>query len=177
MQRSLAWRNLGDGATEHVDFTMDGRRALGEGTVRSARGELVVAYRVECDAAWRVRRLEARSDQARISLSADGAGHWSKAGKPAPQLDGCIDVDIQATPFTNTIPIRRLQLAEGQAQALRVVYVAVPSLAASAVLQTYTCLRTGQGYRYEGYPAGFTADLTVDQDGFVLDYPGLFERT
>ena len=31
-------------------------------------------------------------------------------------------------------------------------------------------------YRFESLESGFTAELPVDEDGFVLDYPGLFKR-
>ena len=43
-----------------------------------------------------------------IELRADGRGHWADAatGSPLP-LDGCVDIDIYPSPFTNTLPIRR----------------------------------------------------------------------
>ncbi len=51
-----------------------------------------------------------------------------------------------------------------------------PSMAA------WTCLEatsSGGRYRYESLEHGvsrFTAELSADQDGLVLDYPGLFRR-
>ena len=45
--------------------------------------------------------------------------------------------------------------------------------------QRYTRLETGDGgglYRFLSLDGGFTADLPVDLDGLVLDYPGLFRR-
>ncbi len=43
---------------------------------------------------------------ARLSLRSDGAGRWSDdRGRPLPELDGCIDVDISVSPFTNTLPV------------------------------------------------------------------------
>jgi len=103
-------------------------------------------------------------------------------GEPVPALDGCIDVDISATPFTNTLPIRRLGLKPGEAANLKVAYLAIPEMRVEPARQRYTCLeRDDQGglYRYEsldGEFAGFTADLPVDAGGLVLDYPGLFRR-
>ena len=47
------------------------------------------------------------------------------------------------------------------------------------VRQRYTCLEArpdGGLYRYEGFSTGFVADLPVDADGLVLDYPGVFRR-
>jgi hypothetical protein len=52
----------------------------------------------------------------------------------------------------------------------------VPDLSASARDQRYTALEPGALYRFESPDSGFTAELPVDEDGFVLDYPGLFRR-
>jgi hypothetical protein len=43
--------------------------------------------------------------------------------------------------------------------------------------QRYTCPKEGELYRYESLESDFMADLRVDADGLVLDYPGLFRRT
>ena len=111
---------------------------------------------------------------------ADGAGRWTTAsGDALPVLDGCIDVDISATPFTNTLPIRRLALHPGEARDLDVEYVSVPDLAVMLDGQRYTCLERGtQGglYVYASLDSAFRADLAVDADGLVLDYPELFRR-
>ncbi len=42
--------------------------------------------------------------------------------------------------------------------------------------QRYRCLEQDRLYRYEAVDRSFTADLTVDEDGLVTDYPGLFTR-
>jgi hypothetical protein len=90
-------------------------------------------------------------------------------------------VDLSATPFTNTLPIRRLSLREGESSEIGVVYVDVPVMRLDVSRQRYTCLeRDADGglYRYEdrGSFRGFAADLPVDADGLVLDYPGIFRR-
>ncbi|HEX5502042.1 MAG TPA: putative glycolipid-binding domain-containing protein, partial [Thermomicrobiales bacterium] len=108
------------------------------------------------------------------------AGHWTAAdGATPPDLAGCLDVDIRVTPFTNTLPIRRLGLRPGESAELAVAYLALPALAVTRERQRYTCLAAGPDgglYRYESLPGGFRADLSVDADGLVLDYPGLFRR-
>jgi hypothetical protein len=88
-----------------------------------------------------------------------------------------MDVDIMITPFTNTLPIRRLNLRVGEAQGIAVAYVRVPNLALSRVEQRYICLSLDQSgglYRYESPESGFSANLKVDTDGLVLDYPDIF---
>jgi hypothetical protein len=110
-------------------------------------------------------------------MLSDGAGHWRRAdGAPLPELDGCIDPDISMTPFTNTLPIRRLGLGIGDTAEIGVAYVLVPELSLRAAPQRYT--RLGDRlWRFESLDSGFTADLTVDAEGLVVDYPGLFRRT
>jgi hypothetical protein len=86
-----------------------------------------------------------------------------------------------ATPFTNTLPIRRLKLAVGEAADLTVVYVAVtPTLAVRPARQRYTHLRgneDGDRYLYESLERDFKRELLVDRQGLVVDYPGIWERT
>jgi uncharacterized protein len=142
-----------------------------------------LVYRIECDARWQVTRLAIRLaggtalDLHRKDGNNGDAHAWTDArGVPQDDLRGCIDVDITATPFTNTLPIRRLRLERGERRVIRVAYVRVPELSVSAVEQAYTCIEPNRRYRYEGLETGFTADITVDEDGLVLDYPGLFTR-
>jgi hypothetical protein len=45
-----------------------------------------------------------------------------------PDLAGAVDIDISVSPFTNTLPIRRLRLARGLAADLTMAYVRVPEL-------------------------------------------------
>jgi hypothetical protein len=94
-------------------------------------------------------------------------------------LEGCEYVDISETPFTSTLPIRRLGLAPGERADIRGAYFDGGELLPWPEPQRYTCLekdyRCGL-YRYLNLDGGFTADLPVDADGLVADYPGLFER-
>jgi hypothetical protein len=45
-----------------------------------------------------------------VLLEADGNGHWLVDGDPARHLDGCLDVDLEASAMTNALPVRRLGL-------------------------------------------------------------------
>jgi hypothetical protein len=142
-----------------------------------------IGYEIRCDALWRVREVRAGApDLGRpaLDLLADGEGRWKRrGGKPVPDLDGCIDVDISATPFTNTLPIRKLGLKPGESAGVEVAYVRVPELLVGAERQRYGCLeaRADCGlYRFEALPSGFTAELPLDADGLVTGYPGLFQR-
>jgi hypothetical protein len=141
--------------------------------------EIAVRYRIECDASWRVRKAEVAriGDDRSVEVVSDGAGNWMDAvGTPQPQLRGAIDIDISITPFTNTLPIRRLRLKPGQSAEILVVYVQLPRLAITTDRQRYTCLNEGRRYRYESLDSDFTRDIDVDDHGLVVTYPDLFRR-
>ena len=141
-----------------------------------------VAYDVRCDANWRVRaaRVGTPGEPPKVELLSDGEGNWTGPdGRAVTYLQGCEYVDISETPFTNTLPIRRLGLAPGDSAEISVAYVDGTELQPWPEPQRYTRLEKGQGgglYRFLSLDGGFTADLLVDADGLVLDYPGLFRR-
>jgi hypothetical protein len=143
---------------------------------------LRVTYNLVCDTGWRVRELQMAGESEAVGyhtlhLISDGAGNWhDDKDQPLDALQGCIDVDIMLTPLTNTLPIRRLQLAPGESREISVVYVAAPDLSVRPFRQRYTRLDDGQRYRYESLDSGFTAELPVDDDGLVVDYPGIWRR-
>ena len=141
-------------------------------------------YRVECDGSWTVRhaRIEVLEDPPRaLDLRADGRGHWTDGATGAPlPLDGCVDIDIYPSPFTNTLPIQRLpEPAVGRPVAIVVAWVVLPELTVQPAPQEYTLLARGADgarWRFRGLDSDFTAELAVDRDGLVLDYPNLARR-
>jgi hypothetical protein len=185
MRRSLFWKPWTDSGLEHLQLLVETKGVQADGVVLlvSESVQFRLHYQVQCDPRWRVRKVLIRvmdGEQRDIALTADGEGHWHDAhGTPLEALRGCVDVDISATPFTNTLPIRRLGLQPGESITLDMVYVTVPDLRIQAVQQRYTCLEVHDGdgaYKYEGLGTQFTANLPVDADGLVVDYPGVFRR-
>ncbi|MGH7897175.1 MAG: putative glycolipid-binding domain-containing protein [Candidatus Binatia bacterium] len=141
-------------------------------------------YKIKGDAGWNTRKvileIHTQSGETLRTLRSNGQGRWrTDRGEEIAQLEGCRDVDISATPFTNTLAINRLKLKPGQQAKIRAVYVKVPSLAIRPVEQRYTAVEaTARGGRvlYEGLFRNFRAELAVDADGLVLDYPEAFRR-
>ena len=185
MERIIMWTAWREPGLEHLRLAQRAGEVSADSVVIGVKARAVfrLHYTLRCDDAWRVREVDlAQLDDSgqSVRLRADGIGHWRTAtGALLPDLDGCIDVDIAATPFTNTLPIRRLGLAGGQSAEIKVVYIAVPELHVRPALQRYTRLHSqaaGELYRYESLSSGFTAELPVDADGLVLDYPGIFRR-
>ena len=132
-----------------------------------------VRYAVDADTSWRTRRAEVRiSDGPSLSLEADGRGHWSRDGRRLSELDGCIDVDLEFTPATNTLAVRRLRLAPGAGADLRAAWVRFPALTVEPNEQRYERLE-GAGYRY--LSGDFRADLELAADGLVTRYGSLWK--
>lgn len=179
--RTVRWRPLDGAGLEHLTLEPqpDGIRATSvvigtyEGRPFGAR------YRVDCAADWSVRAFDVEAtDGRRLAMSGDGKGGWRDAdGVPRPEYEGCIDIDLSASPFTNTLPIRRLGLTRATGTVrLDMVYVPFDTLDPFVDGQNYTAIEDGGLYRYEAADGSFRADLPLDEDGLVLDYPSLFAR-
>ena len=106
-------------------------------------------------------------------------GHWLVDGRPAPHLDGCLDVDLEASAMTNALPVRRMGLPAGARAAAPAAYVRAVGLAVERLEQIYvrtTGEATGQRYDYTAPAFSFSAGLVYDRPGLVLDYPGIAVR-
>ncbi|MBA3552919.1 MAG: putative glycolipid-binding domain-containing protein [Actinobacteria bacterium] len=114
------------------------------------------------------------------SASSEGAPDLPPAGGDVSPLQGADDCDLGRSPLTNVMPVLRFNMHRGgEPVEFRMAWVSVPDLAVSASRQRYSFVRgTDQGsiVRYESVDSGFTADLELDPDGFVVRYPGLAER-
>lgn len=111
-----------------------------------------------------------------VRMEGDGKGNWSSSGKRVKQFEGCIDIDISLTPFTNSLPINRLNLIQNQRQEIQVIYLDVLAQQMRMVRQQYIRLSDTM-YRYQNIPNDFEANIPVNEFGLVVDYPSLFART
>jgi uncharacterized protein len=183
--RAICWTSIWSRHGEAVGLE---HLVLAEGVADSVvlgfddkHGPFRLTYRLTWDASWRLRDAEfavATGQSTRsLSLRTNGQGHWQYPnGRVIDELDGCVDVDIWPTPFTNTFPIRRETMAIGERRNFLMAWVVAPSLTVHAQPQAYTRL-ADRLYRFENLDgSGFSAELPVDEDGIVLDYPRLFRR-
>src|SRR5262249_45344217 len=134
---------------------------------------------ITIDNRWRTRFAAVTAidgdGQRRVLLDLDGSGKVVVNTRAREDLGGCLDVDLPATPFTNTLAIRPLRLEVGQTGAAKAVWVGAPGLELEVLEQTYTRIGLDR-YRYEVPASGFSAELTVDEEGLVVDYEGLARR-
>jgi hypothetical protein len=141
---------------------------------------LEVHYRIECDGDWQTRSvlIEQRLglQQSSLSLAVDAGDKWINQRTGAiDAVTGCIDVDLELTPITNTLPVNRLNLAIGQVEEIAAAWVRFPSLDIVHARQSYERL-SDRTYRYRSLGSGFTADIDVDEAGLTVRYQGIWER-
>ena len=183
---SAAWRHVDARAGFEVVFLRreaDGVRVDGQVTAVEDGVPWSVRYAVTLDAVWATRSVEiagrSEAGEQRVTLEADGAGGWLVDGAPAPHVSGCLDVDLEASAFTNTFPVNRLRLAVRERADAPAAYVRAPDLRVERLEQSYVRLPDeGARSRYDyASPAfDFRAVLAYDREGLVLDYPGIATR-
>ena len=136
-------------------------------------------YLIQCDAEWRTRSAAVRGwvgdEPVEIAIEVD-AGRWRLNGAECPQVEGCIDVDLNFSPSTNLLPIRRLGLAVGEEAEVRAAWLRFPGFTLEPLPQVYRRL-SRDTYRYESAGGTFFRELEVDDAGFVTKYPGFFEAS
>jgi uncharacterized protein len=145
------------------------------------RGPFRFTYRLNWDASWQLRDAEllltTEGSTRSLTLQTDGQGRWRHGdGRPIAELEGCRDIDIWPTPFTNTFPIRREPMAVGERRQFLMAWVFAPDLTVHPQPQAYTRL-ADRLYLFENLDgSGFQAKLPVDEADIVVDYPDLFRR-
>lgn len=182
MQINILWTGREYYSLENCLVTIDSSGAHIQSTIVGLyEGNIYkVSYSLKTNEHWQTRSLEINSQQnnksEHILLDGDGTGNWLYNGKPAEQFSGCTDVDIPLTPFTNTLPIRRLALKDNESQNIQVIYCDILGEKVTPVRQKYTRI-SDTAYHYENIPNDFEATIQVDEFGLVIDYPELFVRT
>jgi hypothetical protein len=172
----LRWREWAGPGIQHITLRPAGDGVVADGVVVGS-DPFAASFSVVIDRTWTVRRVEvAVTGGGKLILESDRVGHWTRNGRPAPELNGAMEPDISVTPFTNTFPVRRLRLAKGARAEISTAYVDVPSLDVFSDPQRYTCLEEGRLYLYESLDSDFRREVSFGEDGFVASYPGLFRR-
>jgi hypothetical protein len=183
---TAAWRHVGARDGFEVVFLRretDGYQLDGQSTAVENGQAWGIRYTITLDASWATRsaHLVGRSalGSHEVRLEGDGSGRWRLEGRPAPQLDGCFDVDLEASACTNALPVHRLGLDVGQEADAPAAYVRAFDLRLERLEQRYARLPDdGERVRYDyAAPAfGYRDELAYDKVGFVLVYPGIAVR-
>ena len=198
--RFVAWRGDDDpDRLEAATITLAADRFSALGTSRAA--DYTTSWALETGSGWVTERLEigvtGHGWWRHLTFTRDSAGRWTsedesdgEADLPAPgivdaeSIEGALDCDLALCPVTNSMPILRLGLLDtaGSETGLVMAWVDLPSLQVIRSDQLYRGVRPYDAeagsavVRYESANRSFMADLTVDEDGLVIDYPWLAKR-
>lgn len=199
-RRLVTWRGTDPDRVDVAVVDLHPDRLAAQGT--STGGQHLLRYRLSTDTAWVTTGLEvvveADGIRRELDLRRDDSGSWTARRtvyEPGDwwvedlelgDLDGAEDVDLALCPLTNTMPVLRGGFLEasrsGQelTRTLMTAWVDVPHLTVEPSRQTYRSLpATDDGaprvrYRSDGLDGeAFVAELVLDTDGLVLDYPGI----
>ena len=177
------WRTLEDGGNglEHLHVNSCENNIIASSCVIGARdaSHYGIHYTIICSPDWAVRSFSIENtDGKSLSMNADGEGNWfNQDGSPAPRFAGAIDIDLSGTPFTNSLPIRRMaNCTPGNSRRFKMLYIPFDTLQPAIDKQQYSCIIPYRKYRYEALGRDFTADLEVDDNAVVFDYPQSFTR-
>jgi uncharacterized protein len=176
-RRSILWQSLVVPGMERFVFEANDQGYGLSGLIVRAYENVpyVARYTIQVDQEWNTRDAGVELGngvQRAIRLRSDGAGTWSLDGKHIPELDGCLDVDLEWSPSTNTLPIRRLALMPGERKGVGAAWVRFPALTVERLDQRYERLE-GDRYRYQS--GSFTAELQVDDAAIVKQYGGVWQ--
>jgi uncharacterized protein len=183
-QAILTWRGRDDTSMESARVHLSGNRIKAHGRIvagaTSAHPAFSASYDLVTDEAGATKRLSlnvtlAERDR-QLSISRDEENMWSivdHQGQSRGAFEGALDVDVIFSPFFNTLPIRRTGVYKGtESVTVPVVYVSLPEFAVNPAQISYSS--GSDGIKLHSPVADTT--VTVDEHGFILDYPGLAER-
>lgn len=185
MPRQTAFRHRGgrDGfEIVFIETLGDGHVLRGVTTAVENGVTWSVSYDVALDHGWRTTSVtvvgrSAAGDRA-MSAERGPKGVWVVDGSVRPDLDGCVDIDLESSLVTNTMPVHRLP-ADGARHDTPAAFVRADSLAVERLEQSYQYLGRGDegpAFAYESQTFDFSCRLVFDASGLVTEYPGLGHR-
>lgn len=176
---SILWRSLFFEGHESCQLLSSGSGWHLEGTAVFSHEQQPcrLDYQIICDEAWHTLAASIQGWVGHTSIDlkvrTDSNKDWRLNDVEQPEVAGCIDIDLNFSPSTNLLPIRRLGLAVGESGEVNAAWLRFPSFKLERLSQQYR--RLGEdAYRYESAGGQFVAELKVNPSGFVIEYPNLW---
>lgn len=179
MSQSIIWRGIYFRGHEACRLLQRDNEWFLEGTAVFFGDEhsCRLSYLISCDSRWNTLRGSVSgwvgNQDVNVEVTVDEFHHWQLNGRNEAAADGCVDLDLNFSPVTNMLPIRRLNLAVGEQAEVKAAWLRFPSFELEPLLQVYSRLDEFR-YRYSSSGGKFVRDLTVNEVGFVVDYPGFW---
>lgn len=177
---TILWRGLVFPGHESCGLFSQDREWHLQGTAvfSHEQGPCRLSYHIVCDERWRTLSTKVegwlRNRRIDILIKTDSTGNWWMNEVQQPEVHACTDIDLNFSPSTNLIPIRRLGLAVGEASEVQAAWLRFPSFKLEHLSQQYRRLDENT-YRYESAGGQFVAELKVNPSGLVIDYPNLWQ--
>ncbi|MDY6809734.1 hypothetical protein GIY30_09690 [Gordonia sp. HNM0687] len=180
----VTWRGEGADRLEQVRLLVNGARIKAYGRIIAAATNtheaFSASYELVTNDAGVTKRLSVHlvraSGETQMAITRDGEHNWlvqTVDGTTRSDFNGAADVDLALSPMFNALPIRRHGLHRGGGDLdVPVVYLYLPSGQVEPATLHYTATANG----IEVVSPVATSTLTVDKNGFVIDYPGLATR-
>lgn len=134
-------------------------------------------YLIQCDSSWRTLSAQVAGwvggETIDLNLEVGPDQRWTVNQVEITEVEGCIDLDLNFSPSTNLLPIRRLLLAGGEAREVKAAWLRFPSFKLEPLQQVYRRL-DATTFRYESAGGQFVTELKVNELGFVTEYPGIW---
>jgi hypothetical protein len=193
VSRALVWRGVDAWRAEYCDVWLRDGRLIARGvqvgvepfpyearySLDTSPGYDTAHLSVNASGAGWSRHLDLRRDHAGswdVSVGVTGDVDLPDPGGNTAAFDGARDCDLQHCPVTNAMPVLRERLLEGGGPVdLVMAWVALPELTVSRSDQRYEPIDERR-VRYVALDSDFRAELELDEDGLVVNYPGLAER-
>lgn len=169
--RVALWVRLDRPGNDACRFVQTGRGLLIEGQATEADGT-VLHYRLRAGPDGLTRRARIGTVPM-LTIRRDSAGRWFVNEAERPDCAGATDFDLGVTPATNTLALRRLDLAIGASAEALCAWLDPTSWVLRPLRQTYARLSATE-YDYAS-ETGFRARITVDEEGIVTRYGTLWE--
>jgi hypothetical protein len=195
--RRVAWTKDSVVGAEHAEVViLDDRLSASSVAIADDPLPYRLDYELETGPGFVTRRLSLRTQgdgwERTLDLRRLDSGSWTaqtgvqgESGLPDPGGDsalvkGALDCDVAHSPLTNSMPVLRHGLLEqAGSHDFLMAWVSLPDLRFRPSRQRYVALPdvgATRIVRYQSLDGTFTADLTFDGDGLVIDYPQLGRR-
>ncbi|HVE57729.1 MAG TPA: putative glycolipid-binding domain-containing protein [Pyrinomonadaceae bacterium] len=179
-KQSILWRRLDKPGHEFARLFLDNSCWQLNGTAVFVHDKKPcrLDYRLKCSSEWETLagRISGSIGEKpiEIEISVEPNRRWRLNGQECAQVAGCIDLDLNFSPLTNTLPIRRLNLNIGEKAEVCAAWLKFPGFQIEPLGQSYYRIDRAT-YRYESSGGRFAANLKVNETGFVTDYPNLWQ--
>ena len=175
-EQSILWRRVDTAGHEaaRIYGDDDGWYLDGSAIFLHEGGPCRLEYLIECDTEWRTTAATIDGwvgDEviAHEILVSEG-GTWYLNDDEIKAVEGCIDIDLNFSPVTNLLPLRRIDLKIGESKSVSAAWLRFPTFELERLDQTYRRVDEST-IKYESGDGKFVRDLKVNDDGLVLDYP------